>query len=96
LRSQGTCEFQAERQGKQAGWAAEVKLLKLLSIWARLSRNDRVRFVIVTVAYALTMRVTQSIPFKGSGLSPVWFPTGVALFFLLWWSPKLWPAVFIA
>lgn len=73
-----------------------MNLLKLLSIWARLSRNDRVRFVIVTVAYALTMRVTQSIPFKGSGLSPVWFPTGVALFFLVWWSPKLWPAVFIA
>jgi PAS domain S-box-containing protein len=40
--------------------------------------------------------MTQAIPFKGSGLSPVWFPTGVALFFLVWWSPKLWPAVFIA
>jgi two-component system, cell cycle sensor histidine kinase and response regulator CckA len=71
-----------------------IRLAK--SIWAKHSPKYVVRFAIVAFSYAIAMLLTQAIPFNGSGLSPVWFPTGVALFLLTWWSPNLWPAVFLA
>lgn len=69
---------------------------QLTTICAKHSRTYPVRFALVALFYAITTRLTQTIPFEGSGLSPTWFPTGVALFLLAWWSPKFWPAVFIA
>lgn len=55
-----------------------------------------VRFALLALFYLLTERATELIPFHNSSLSPVWFPTGVALFVLVWWGPNLWPAIFLA
>ena len=69
---------------------------KITALVNTYTRGYTVRLALLTVLYLLSTRATDLIPYKGANLSPIWFPTGLALFLLIWWSPKLWPAVFVA
>lgn len=55
-----------------------------------------VRFCLVVLFHVLAYRVMDWFPFIDSEALPMWIPTGASLFVLIWWSPKLWPAIFLA
>jgi two-component system, cell cycle sensor histidine kinase and response regulator CckA len=55
-----------------------------------------VRFFFLWLLYLVAMLGTMAIPFADASLTPVWIPTGVALFCMIWWSPRYWPAVLLA
>ena len=59
-------------------------------------RSPIVRFFLLWLFYLAATRATMEIPFASASLTPVWLPTGVALFCLIWWSPRYWPAAFLA
>ncbi|ABF39671.1 multi-sensor hybrid histidine kinase [Candidatus Koribacter versatilis Ellin345] len=68
-------------------WRAEAKTAL---------QRSRVQFLLLWLLYLLAIGVSDLIAYPVQDAELVWFPTGVALFFLIWWSPKLWPAVVVA
>ena len=54
------------------------------------------QLLIVFLAYSLTGWLGLCVPFENNRITLFWLPTGVALAAFYRWSPKMWPAVFLA
>ena len=62
--------------------------------------SEHLRFVsllaIFTIAYVLTGMVGLFIQTGHDGITPIWPPSGIALYALLRFGPRMWPLVFIS
>ena len=61
-----------------------------------LSSNLLMRLLVVALAYYLAGRLGLSLASFAGQVTLIWPPTGVAMFALLVWGARLWPAVWLA
>lgn len=55
-----------------------------------------VRLVLVFAVYCLTGWLGLCVPFANDKVTLFWLPSGIAVAALYRWSPRLWPAIFLA
>lgn len=54
------------------------------------------QLLILFLAYSLTGWLGLQVPFENDRVTLFWLPSGIALAAFYRWSPRLWPAVFVA
>ena len=54
------------------------------------------QLLLVFMAYSLTGWLGLCVPFESERVTLFWLPSGIALAAFYRWSPRLWPAVFVA
>lgn len=60
---------------------------------ARVARTHAARFLLIVGAYFAAAKAGFALTYADASITAIWAPSGIALAALVFWGPRMWPAV---